>query len=133
MGNWGDNLDYEAMAIKDHEGRFTVNFKKIYMDVDEISQRTLEVTDKHPKDSLLKLWAGAMVGIFVFFVLSYQILFLVTIPFLAFYMIALFRIGGCWKSFKYSAAKFWSMTIFTIIALFAVSRVVQFLIEKIIL
>ena len=130
MGNWGENLDYEAMAIKDHKGRFTVNFKKIYMYVDEISQRTLEVTDKHPKDSLLKLWAGAMTGIFVFFVLSYQILFLITIPFLAFYLIALFRIAGCWKSFKYSAAKFWSMTIFTVIALFAVSRVVQFLIEK---
>ena len=49
MGNWGEKLDYEAQAIKDYEGRFTINFKKIYMDVDEISEKTLEVTDKHPK------------------------------------------------------------------------------------
>ncbi len=130
MGNWGESVDYEAMSIKDHEGRVTVNFKKIHMDVDESSERTLEVTDKHPKDSLLKLWAGAMVGVFLFFVLSYQILFLITIPFLVFYLIALFRIGSCWKSFKYSAAKYWTMTICTMTALFAFSRIVQFLIEK---
>ncbi len=133
MGNWGDNLDYEAMSIKDHEGRFTINFKKIYMDVDEISQRTLEVTDKHPKDSLLKLWAGAMTGILIFFIFSYQILFLVTIPFIVFYFIAIFRIAACWISFKYSATQFWLMTILSVPALFAVSRVVQFLIDKFLL
>ena len=26
---------------------------------DEIVQKTLTIDDKHPKDSLLKLWAGA--------------------------------------------------------------------------
>ena len=67
MGNWGDDVDYEAMSIKDHKGRFTINFKKIFMDVDEIALKTLEITDKHPKDSLLKLWAGTMTGMFIFF------------------------------------------------------------------
>ena len=55
MANW-DN-DFEAQQLKEYEGRFTVNFKKIYMDVDEINEKTLEVNDKHPKDSLMKLWA----------------------------------------------------------------------------
>ena len=126
MGNWGDEVDYEAKAIKDYQGRFTVNFKKIYMDVDEISERTLEVTDKHPKDSLLKLWAGAMVGMFVFFLLSYQFFAFVMIPFMAFYIIALVRIYKCWKSFKYNGAQFWVMSVVTLSLLFALSRFAQF-------
>ncbi len=130
MGNWGDDVDYEAKAIKDHEGRFTVNFKKIYMDVDEISERTLEVTDKHPKDSLLKLWAGTMLGFFAFFMLSYQILALVTLPFIAFYLIALVRIAKCWKSFNYNTVSFWCMSVVSLAGLFALSRVVQFVLEK---
>lgn len=133
MGNWGDDVDFEAKAIKDYEGRFTVNFKKIYMDVDEISERTLEVTDKHPKDSLMKLWAGAMVGMFIFFLLSYQFFAFIMIPFMAFYLIALFRIYKCWKSFKYSGVQFWSVSAITLVLLFAISRVVQFGVEKILL
>ena len=70
MGNWGEESDYEAQAIKEHVGRFTINFKKIFYDVDEISEKTLEVNDKHPKDSLLKLWAGTMVGLFIFFCIA---------------------------------------------------------------
>ena len=132
MGNWGDDVDYEAKAIKDHEGRFTMNFKKIFMDVDEISEKTLEVTDKHPKDSLLKLWAGTMAGFFIFFIFSYQILALVTIPFMAFYLIALIRVFKCWKSFNYNALSFWAMTIASLVGLFVLSRGVQFLIGKII-
>lgn len=130
MGNWGDDTDFEAKAIKDHEGRFTVNFKKIFYDVDEISEKTLEVTDKHPKDSLLKLWAGTMVGFFIFFLIAYQILALVAVPFVAFYLIALFRIAKCWKSFKYSSLQFWGMSITAILVLFALSRVLQMAIDK---
>ncbi len=32
MGRWGEDVDYEAMELKDHQGRFTMNFKKIFMD-----------------------------------------------------------------------------------------------------
>ena len=131
MGNWGEDLDYEAQAIKDYEGRFTVNFKKIYMDVDEISERTIEVSDKHPKDSLMKLWAGAMVGMFVLFIFSYQYISFVMLPFMAFYVVALFRIAKCWKSFNYNSAKFWGMSIAALIALFALSKGVQFCFTKI--
>ncbi len=131
MGNWGDESDFEAKAITDYKGRFTVNFKKIYFDVDEISQRTLEVTEKHPKDSLLKLWAGAMVGLFIFFLLTYQILAIVTIPFIIFYTIALFRIFKCWVSFKYNAASFILMSIVSAGALFALSRVALSVLDKV--
>ena len=130
MGNWGDDVDFEAKAIKDYEGRFTVNFKKIYMDVDEISEKTLEVTDKHPKDSLLKLWAGTMVGMFVFMIFAYQVFALVMIPFIAFYLIALFRIYKCWKNFKYNGATYWLMSVGAIGVLFALSRVVQLVLEN---
>ena len=129
MGNWGDDTDYEAKAIKDFQGRFTVNFKKIFMDVDDISEKTLEVTDKHPKDSLMKLWAGTMVGMFAFMLLSYQFFTLVMIPFMAFYLIALVRVYKCWKSFKYSSAQFWLMSIGALVVLFAVSRVIQHVFE----
>ncbi len=130
MGNWGDDTDLEVQALKEHEGRFTINFKKIYYDVDDISEKTLEVTDKHPKDSLMKLWAGTMVGMFIFFLLSYQVLALVTLPFLAFYLIGLFRIFKCWRGFKYNGVQFWLMSIAAMAVLFILSRVVQELVFK---
>ena len=129
MGNWGEELDYEAKSIKEYQGRFTMNFKKIYMDVDEISEKTLEVTDKHPKDSLLKLWAGTMAGMFIFFLFAYQVFALVTIPFIAFYMIALFRIFKCWKSFNYNTVSFWAMSIAAMGGLFAVAQIIQRLVD----
>ena len=125
MGNWGENLDYEAQEIKDYEGRFTINFKKIYMDVDEISERTTEVTDTHPKDSLMKLWGGTMVGMLILFVCSYSYFSFVMLPFMAFYLVALFRISKCWKSFKYNAVQFWGMSIAALIIIFALSRGIQ--------
>ena len=128
MGNWG--VDYEEEKLKDYEVRFTINFKKIYIDVDEVSEKTLEVNEKHPKDSLLKLWAGTMAGMFIFFLLSYQVLALATLPFLAFYLIALVRIGKCWKGFKYSTVQFWLMSIGTMTALFALAMAVQYIIAK---
>ena len=131
MANW-DN-DFEAQQLKEYEGRFTVNFKKIYMDVDEINEKTLEVNDKHPKDSLMKLWAGTMCGMFFFFLLSYQVLALATIPFLIFYFVALVRIGKCWKSFKYSAGQFWGMSVVGLLAVFALAMVVQHFVSRAVL
>ena len=130
MGNWGEDVDYEAKEIKDYEGRFTLNFKKIFMDVDEINERTLEVTDKHPKDSLLKLWLGAMVGIGVCLLLCYKVFIVIAIPFLVFYLIALFRIHKCWKGFKYSSLQFWLMSITAMTVVFVLTRVFYYFIDK---
>ncbi|MBR6256714.1 MAG: hypothetical protein IKR23_04975 [Lachnospiraceae bacterium] len=132
MGNWGDDTDYEVKALKDYEFPFTFNFKKIYINVDEVSERTLEVTDKHPKDSLMKLWAGTIVGFFIFMLFTYKLLALVMIPFFAFYLLALVRVYKCWKGFKYSGVQYWVMSIAALIAAFALSRVVQYLFLKLI-
>lgn len=132
MGNWGDDTDYEVQALKDYECHFTFNFKKIYINVDEVSERTLEVTDKHPKDSLMKLWAGTIVGFFIFMLFSYKLLALAMLPFFAFYVLALVRVYKCWKGFKYNGVQYWLMSIGALIAAFALSRVVQFLFLKLI-
>ena len=125
MGRWGDEIDEEAKAIEDYKGRFTVNFKKIFIDVDEISNRTLEVTDKHPKDSLLKLWAGTVTGIFIIALFSYRAFALMTVPIFAFYLIALIRVYKCWKSFKYKGLPFIGMSIVAVTAAVALALVIQ--------
>ncbi len=130
MGSWGDDVDYEAQGLKEFNVRFTINFKKIYNDVTEISERTLERTDKHPKDQLMILWGGAMTGIFIFFLPCYQMLSIAMLPILAFYVIALVRIFKCWREFKYSGAQYWLMTVFTVLGSFALTRVLQYLIVK---
>ena len=131
MGNWEKMTDYEAEKMTDYQGRFTINFKKIYLDVDEISERTMEVNEKHPKDSLMKLWAGTMVGMFIFFLAGYHLVILCALPFLFFYLLALVRIGKCWKSFGYSAGKFWLISIPLIVAMFVVAQLLHVLIGKV--
>ena len=126
MARWGEDVDYEAQQMKDFEGRFTINFKKIFNDVDEISQRTMEITDKHPKDSLMKAWAGTMVGMFILFLLAYQVFIVITIPFFVFYIIALLRIAKCWKSFRYSPVRFWVMTVGTVAVMFTATTLLKF-------
>ena len=128
MGNWGDDSDFEAKSMQEYQGRFTINFKKIFVDVDEISEKTLEITDKHPKDSLLKLLAGSLIGMFLFFLFSYQVFALVMVPFIAFYIIALFRIYKCWKSFNYNCIAYWLMSISGIGIAFAAAQLLQHLI-----
>ena len=63
----------------------------------------------------------------------HQVFALITIPFLAFYMLGLFRIAKCWKSFKYSVAKFWGMSIIGILTVFAAAQILQRLLEKVLL
>ena len=125
MGNWGDNVDYELQSMKEYKGRYTPSFIKIIYDVDEIAERTMEVTDKHPRNALLKLWAGAMTGFFVLFLFSYQVLFFITVPLLAFYLIALFKIFKCWRNFKYKGLPFWLMSIGTLAVLFVIAHILR--------
>ncbi len=108
---WGEDVDYEAKELKEFKVKFTINFKKIFFYVGEVSERTLEVTDKHPKDSLMLLWGGTLLGLFIFFALSYQLFIVITLPIIVFYVIALIRIFKCWSSVGYSKSKFWLMTI----------------------
>ena len=133
MGNWGDDTDPEVAALKEFKVRFTINFKKIYTYVGELSETVLEVNEKHPKDSLMVLWAGTMTGLFIFFLFSYQITYLVTLPFMIFYFIAVTRIFSAWKSFRYSAVPYWLMTVTALICEFVIAMVLQHLFVKLIL
>lgn len=128
MGNWGDDTDPEVQALKEYDARFTINFKKLYIDVDELVETTMEINEKHPKDSLLKLWAGAMTGMFILFCLSYHVLIIATVVFMAFYLIAIFRIGKAWKGFNYKPWKYWLMTLGALIASGAVAVILQTLV-----
>ena len=128
MGNWGDELDYEAQKLEDFKPKFTINFKKIFMYAGQVEESTLEVNDKHPKDSLMILWAGIMVGIAIFFVVAYNIFTFIALPFLGLYVWALVRVAKCWKGYHYNMVQFWLMTAVTVVASFALSRVIQWLI-----
>ena len=132
MGNWEKMTDYEAEKMEDFKGRFTINFKKIYFDIDEISERTMEINEKHPKDSLMLSWAGCMTGLFILFMLAYKVFALITIPFIFFYIMALVKMGKCWKSFKYSGAAFVFMTIAATVVLFAAAMLLRTLFLKLI-
>lgn len=111
MGNWGEEVDYEAQDLKEYKGRFTINFKKINMDLIEINERTLEINDKHPKDALLLAWAGNMVGMLIFMLLAYKVFIFVALPILAFYVFVLFKIASTWKRFHYNLVQYWLMTV----------------------
>lgn len=125
MGNWGDDWDPEVINHEDPKGRFTINFKKISYDMDEIIESTKEVDDKHPKNELLKEWAGAMTGCFILFCLAYRVFAFVMVPFFFFYLLALGRIGGAWKQFNYKRAQYWAMTIGALIVLLAIALTLQ--------
>lgn len=125
MGNWGDDWDPEVVNKEEPKGRYTLNFKKITADMDNIIAETSVVDNKHPKMDLLMEWAGALTGCFILFLCSYKVFVFVTLPFFAFYMIALYRIGSAWRQFKYNAVIYWLMTIPALGVLFAIAYMIQ--------
>ncbi|MCR4586155.1 MAG: hypothetical protein K5686_10585 [Lachnospiraceae bacterium] len=127
MGNWERMTDFEAEKMEEFKGRFTINFRKIYFDIDEISERTMEINEKHPKDTLMLSWAGCMTGLFIVFLFVYQAFALITIPFIAFYLMALIKMGKCWKSFNYKLSSFFLMSLGGIILAFAAAYGVRYL------
>ena len=130
MGNWEKMTDYEAEKMEEFKGRFTINFRKIYFDIDEISERTMEINEKHPKDSLMLEWAGCMTGLFIVFLFVYEAFALITIPFIAFYIMALVKMGKCWKSFNYKTSVFVLMTVATAAVAFGAAYGIRFLFLK---
>lgn len=125
MGNWGEEWDPELSQKQDPKGRFTINFKKISLDADKLIEETINVDDKHPKNEILKEWGGTMTAIFLLFLVMYKVLAFAVVPFCFFYLMALIKLGKAWKFFKYGAAKYWLMSIVTMIALFAVAYFVR--------
>ena len=133
MGDWGEKLDYRAKNLREYKTRFTINFFKIFFDVDRISESLLTVTDKHPKDCFTKLWAGNMVGMLLVFILSFRFLALEMFLVFAFYVMSLIRIYMGWRKYGYSRLQFWVMSIFTMTAAFAFAQCVHYVIDTMLL
>ena len=132
-GDWGEHLDYRAKNLREYKGRFTINCFKIFFDVDRISENTLEVTDKHPKDCFMKLWAGNMVGMFLIFLLSFRFFALEMFGVFAFYLMSLIRVYMGWRSYKYSRIEFIFMSLCTMAGSFAVAKVFHYVLDTMIL
>lgn len=125
MGRWGDDIDPENIEREDPKGRFTLNFKKMITDIGEIIDATKNVDDKHPKNELLKEWVGAMLGFFILFLFSYQILCFITVLFMAFYLYAVIKIGSAWKHFNYKVSLYVLMNIGALGVLFSLAYLLR--------
>ncbi len=101
MGHWGDEWDPEVQKREDPKGRITINFKKASSDIDNIVDCTQNVDDKHPKNELVKEWAGIMIGFFIMFLISYRVFVFAAIPFMIFYIVCLVKLKNAWKHFGY--------------------------------
>ncbi|MCR5557239.1 MAG: hypothetical protein K6F75_06740 [Butyrivibrio sp.] len=102
-------------------------------DVDRISENTLDDSDKHPKDCFMKLWAGNMVGMFLFFLLSFRFFALGMFGVFAFYMMSLIRVYMGWRSYRYSRVKFILMSLCTMAGSFAAAKVFHYVLGMMIL
>ncbi len=129
MGNWGENLDYRAKALKEYEVRFSIHFLKIFFDVDRILDSVLKITDKHPKDSFMKLWAGNMLGVFLVFLASFRYFALPMTVVFIFYMISLIRVYMGWRKCRYSRIQFWLMSILTMTISLAVAEYFHYILD----
>lgn len=109
--SWGDEIDEELMQDTDIKVGFMINFKKIYLVIDQIIQETREANDKHPRDSFRKIWGGVMFMIFILAALSYNVLIIATLPFMLFYFYNLIQLSKAYKAFNYSRTKYWLTTI----------------------
>lgn len=131
MSNWGDDIDEELNRDVEIEVGPMFSFKSMSHVIDRINNETREWDDKHPKGDLMKIWFNVMAIFFVLFTFTYSILAVATGIFYFFYGYVLFQLGKAWKRFKYSGAKYWIVTILTLIVLFAVASVLRsFIFEK---
>ena len=120
--NWGEDVDEELTGRQqEFKPKFTINFKKMTFYIDRIVEETKEWDEKHPKDYLMQIWAGAMLMLYVLFLCSYNVLIIATAIFIVFYGYILFQLGKAFKTFGYSRLKYWLMTIITLVILFTIS------------
>ena len=124
--NWGDDVDEELQArSEEFKPKFTINFKKMTFYIDRIVEETKEWDDKHPKDDLMKMWAGIMIMMFVLFMCSYNIMLIATVPFFGFYGYVLIQLSRTFKRFGYKRLPYWILTILSLAILFVISYYIK--------
>lgn len=131
MGRF-DEYDDELKQLESQEIKlkFTINFKKMDVLVDRIVSETREMNDKHPRAELMKIWAMALLCIFVLFIFSRSLLLIVVLPFLFFYFLVLLQIGSAFKRFHYKRFPYWMKTIGAVLVALALAMCIQMLIWK---
>ena len=85
MGRWGDDVDEELQQDTDIKPRFMISFKSMINALNNISESMREYDEKHPKDNFHMIWLGTMTMMFLFLCFTFNILCIVTIPFICFY------------------------------------------------
>lgn len=107
-----DDYDYELAQKKErYSFRFTVNFKKMYMMNNTLREDNGERDEEYPKNIFVTMLLGIWLAMTVLFCFSKNFLWIVTLPFMVFYIIALVGVFKNWKEYKY---KMWQIVLMTI-------------------
>lgn len=107
-----DDYDYELAQEKErYSFRFTVNFKKMYMMNNTLREDNGERDEEYPKNIFVTMLLGIWLAMTVLFCFSKNFLWIVTLPFMVFYIIALVGVFKNWKEYKY---KMWQIVLMTI-------------------
>ena len=124
-----DDYDYDAGRKEErfHIG-FIVSFKSMTLLLNRMEDEIGEFDDQYPRKELLKIWSSIMVVMFVLFLLSYNILFVATLPFIFFYGLALKQLFHAWKRFKYQMGFLRIITLATLVVEIAAAFGLQVLI-----
>lgn len=100
-----DEYDLELAQKKErYNFRFTVNFKKMYVMNNTLREDNSERDDKYPKNIFITMLMGIWLAMTVLFCFSKNFLWIVTLPFMVFYIIALVGTFKNWKEYKYKLA-----------------------------
>ena len=121
MGRWGDDVDEELQQDTDIKPRFMISFKSMINALNNISESMREYDEKHPKDNFHMIWMGTMTMMFLFLCFTFNILCIVTIPFICFYAFVLVKLYSSYKQFGYKRTWYWPTTVVAIGILVAVS------------
>ncbi len=107
-----DKYDDELLQKKErYKFNFTVNFKKMYVMNNTLREDNGERDENYPKEIFLTMYAGIWLAMTVLFCFSKNFLWIVTLPFMVFYVIALVGTFKNWKEYKYKVWQFVLMNI----------------------
>ncbi|MCQ2497099.1 MAG: hypothetical protein MJ131_10975 [Lachnospiraceae bacterium] len=119
MSNWGDDRDYELEKEERLSCGILLSFKSQLQALNKISDEIRTSDENYPKDCLDNIWLGVMIMLSVFILLTYNIVAIATIPFLAFYGSSLIKLAKTYKEYHYSMTAFWLKTIITLVIIIA--------------
>ncbi|MCQ2494868.1 MAG: hypothetical protein MJ104_09720 [Lachnospiraceae bacterium] len=107
-----DDYDYELSQKKErYKFKFTVNFKKMYVMNNTLREDNGERDEEYPKNIFMTMLMGIWLAMTVLFCFSKSFLWIVTLPFMVFYIIALVGTFNNWREYKYKKAQFFLINI----------------------